>query len=195
MPTVTVVAAYSKRRRQDTLPLHPELVNMVREWANGMPRNEHLFPRFAHKKAWLMVKKDVERAGIPYRDENGLYADFHASGRHSYVTGLFKCGASITEARESARHTDVKMTMRYTHVGINDPATALAALRVPKLKSESPTNEANTLSATGRDGVAPAVDWQRASRLAAAFGVARWRRDGPSEYVPGSTKPRASSGF
>ena len=32
-----------------------------------------------------MVKKDLERVGIPYKTEEGV-ADFHAAGRHTHIT-------------------------------------------------------------------------------------------------------------
>ena len=76
-----------------------------------------------------MVKKDLERVGIKYKTPEGV-ADFHAAGRHTYITQLLLNGASLPEAKELARHSDVKMTMRYTHVGINDQARALKALPI-----------------------------------------------------------------
>lgn len=130
-PTVVVEAACSKHRKKDTLPLHPELVKMLAEWLPAIRPNESLFPKLDRRKAWLMVKKDLERVGIPYKNEHGV-ADFHAAGRHSYVTGLLRNGASLPEAKELARHSDVKMTMRYTHIGIADQAKALASLPAPK---------------------------------------------------------------
>jgi integrase len=85
-----------------------------------------------------MVKKDLERVGIPYETPDGI-ADFHASGRHTYITELLRNGASITETRKLARHTDVKMTMRYTHVGLADQAKALTSLpEVSKAKDTLP---------------------------------------------------------
>src|SRR2546428_737017 len=72
----------------------------------GMDADQPLFPRLDRKKTWLMVKKDLERIGIPYETPEGI-ADFHAAGRHSYVTGLLRNGASIVEAKELARHADV----------------------------------------------------------------------------------------
>ena len=77
-----------------------------------------------------MVKKDLERAGIPYVTSAGV-ADFHEAGRHTHITELLRSGASLPEARELARHSDIKMTMRYTHIGIDDQAKALAALPNP----------------------------------------------------------------
>ena len=126
-PKLTVEAACSKHRREDVLPLHPALVKMLREWLKGLPPDELLFPRLAKRRTWLMVKKDLERVGIPYENADGI-ADFHAAGRHSHITGLVRHGASIVEAKELARHTDVRMTMKYTHVGIEDQAKAVAAL-------------------------------------------------------------------
>jgi site-specific recombinase XerD len=129
-PTLTVKAACSKHRREDTLPMHPELVTHVREWVRDLGPDELLFPRIERKKTWLMVKKDLERAGIPYETPDGI-ADFHAAGRHSHITGLLRHGATLVEARELARHADVRMTMKYTHIGLEDQAEALAGLPAP----------------------------------------------------------------
>jgi hypothetical protein len=126
-PILAVAAACSKHRRTDVLPLHPQLVKALPQWLRGMKQSDRLFPALEGKKTWLMVKKDLERVGIPYETAEGI-ADFHASGRHTYITELLRNGASITEARKLARHTDVKMTMRYTHVGLADQAKALASL-------------------------------------------------------------------
>lgn len=75
-----------------------------------------------------MVKKDLERAEIPYRDKKGRVADFHAAGRHTHITELLRNGASVPEAKELARHSDVRMTMKYTHIGLADQAKAIAKL-------------------------------------------------------------------
>lgn len=84
-----------------------------------------------------MVQRDLEKAGIPYETEEGI-ADFHAAGRHSHVTGLLRNGATLVEAKELARHTDVRMTMKYTHIGLQDQAKALANLPVPNADRQRP---------------------------------------------------------
>lgn len=129
-PTVTVEAKSSKHRKRDVLPLHPELVSLLSGWLPSLRQDEPLFPKLATRKAWLMVKLDLERVGIPYKDKAGV-ADFHAAGRHSYVTELLRSGASLPEAKELARHSDVRMTMKYTHIGLDDQADALASLPAP----------------------------------------------------------------
>ena len=93
-----------------------------------------LFPKLERKKTWLMVKKDLERVGIAYETDAGI-ADFHAAGRHSHITELLRCGASLVEAKELARHSDVNMTMRYAHIGLRDQARALASLPAPDDRS------------------------------------------------------------
>jgi len=93
-----------------------------------MASDETLFPHLGKRRTWLMVKKDLERVGIPYRDDQNRVADFHAAGRHTHITELLRNGASVPEAKELARHTDVRMTMKYTHIGIQDQAKAVAKL-------------------------------------------------------------------
>ena len=126
-PTVRVKAAFSKHRRKDVLPLHPDLIPMIGEWLAGLGPNDPLFPKLDEKRTWDWVRKDLERVGIPYKTEDGI-ADFHAAGRHTHITGLLRNGATLAEARELARHSDVRMTMKYTHIDIEDQAKALANL-------------------------------------------------------------------
>jgi integrase len=126
-PTLVVEAATSKRRKKDVLPLHDVLVAMLKEWLADLAPNEPLFPKLANRRTWLMVKLDLKAAGIPYRTKDGV-ADFHAAGRHTYITELLRNGTSLVEARELARHADVKMTMNYTHIGLEDRAKAVQNL-------------------------------------------------------------------
>jgi hypothetical protein len=120
-------AACSKHRRKDVLPLHPELVILLREWLAGLAPDELLFPKLARRRTWLMVKKDLERVKIPYENAEGI-ADFHAAGRHTHITELLRNGASLPETMKLARHADVKMTMRYAHIGIDDQSKAVGKL-------------------------------------------------------------------
>jgi integrase len=126
-PTVTLQAACSKHRRTDVLPLHTELVSVLQDWLKGIAADDPVFPKLARRRTWLMVKKDLARVGIPYETPEGI-ADFHAAGRHTHITQLLRSGASLPETMKLARHTDVKMTMRYTHIGMDDRAKAVQGL-------------------------------------------------------------------
>jgi len=153
-PTLTLEAACSKHRRKDVLPLHPDLVVMLRDWLQGMAADEILFPKLANRRTWLMVKLDLERVGIPYENEEGI-ADFHAAGRHTHITELLRSGVSLVQAKELARHSDVKMTMRYTHVGIEDQATAVA--RLPWQYSSGLKNPTQYIGSISRGPNGPTV--------------------------------------
>ena len=126
--TITVEAACSKHRKKDVLPLHPELATSCYEWISSLQPEEFLFPGLEKKKTSVMVKKDLESVGIPYRTREGV-ADFHAAGRHTHITELLRCGVTLAEARELARHSDIRMTMRYTHIGLEDQAKAVEKLQ------------------------------------------------------------------
>lgn len=162
-PMVTVEAACSKHRKKDTLPLHPELVAMLRVWLTEVKPGEKLFPKLDKRRTWRMVKLDLERAGIPYETPEGT-ADFHAAGRHTYITELLRSGVSLVEARELARHSDVRMTMKYTHIGLEDQAQAVAklpSLSGPVKGHEDAGNatpkEAGSYQTCPRPGHAPVV--------------------------------------
>jgi integrase len=117
-----VQAAYSKHRRQDVLPLHPSLVVLLRPWLASKPANGPVWPgNWAKgKEAGVMLRHDLEAAGIPYVDENGRYADFHAL-RHTFITNMVKSGVSPKAAQSLARHSTIDLTMNvYTSLTVHD---------------------------------------------------------------------------
>src|SRR5688572_28184459 len=82
-------------------------------------------------------RSGLEPVSIPYQTEDRI-ADFHAAGCHTHITELLRNGVSLVEAKQLARHSDVNMTMRYTHIGINDQAKTVANLPAPKTVKENP---------------------------------------------------------
>jgi hypothetical protein len=159
--TVTVEAGYSKRRRTDVLPLHPDLAARLREWfrersavAEGESvvlafndASEATSPRlwpgaWAEKRhAAAMLREDLKAAGIGYEDDGRVF-DFHAL-RHQFISSLAKAGVHPKTAQELARHSTITLTLdRYSHVGLYDQGAALASL---------PTVEAAAVRATGTD--------------------------------------------
>ena len=115
--TITVKAAYSKRRREDVLPLHGSLLKPLEDFLLG--KKGQLF-----KGTWndhnsantiKMFRYDLKQASIPYVDKAGKYADFH-SLRHTYITLLARSGVSPAKAKELARHSTIRLTIdHYTH--------------------------------------------------------------------------------
>ncbi len=123
--TVTLNAAYSKRKREDVLPLHPSLVERLTVWIDG--KKGKLFPGTwaAERRQAKILRRDLEEAGIEYVDEQGRYADFHAL-RHTFVSSLARSGVHPSKAKELARHSTITLTMDvYSHVETEELRSAL----------------------------------------------------------------------
>ncbi len=184
-PTATVAAGYSKRRREDTQVLHPEIARRVQVWLAAKPGIGHedlLFPvsdkvpggvdrktakmmrldLAAARKKWVEeAETEVEMQArersdfLCYCDENGQYADFH-SNRHTFITNLSRAGVSPKTAQTLARHSDIRLTMGvYTHIGLSDRVTAIELLPPPPAKQTDQRRETAMLRATGTDDAKP----------------------------------------
>jgi len=152
-PTVTVLANYSKRRRQDVQPIHPSLAKMLREWLKGRPAGKPLFATMPQRTArmfhadleaarenWLKdagsnkeQKRREESDFLKPRNRLGEVVDFHST-RHTYISAIVAGGASVKVAQELARHSTPVLTIgRYSHTRLRDVAGALESL--PDLNS------------------------------------------------------------
>ena len=150
-PTVTVAAAYSKRRREDVLPMRRDLADELRRYMEGRGPDAAAFDMPASDKTADMMRSDVEAAGLTYRDASGKVADFH-SLRHTFITNLANGGVHPSTAQALARHSTITLTMdRYTHRHAGDETAALEAL--PDMST--PAAEPDTLAATGTDDATP----------------------------------------
>lgn len=162
-PTVRLQAAYSKHRREDVLPLHPELVARLREWfaeadaddfepadddeavlmleAAREARRRPLWPGgwAANRHGAEMIRADLQAAGLAYVDDHGRVFDFHAL-RGQFVTRLARSGVNLQTAQLLARHSDPRLTANhYTHLGTVDLAAAVSLL--PAFQTEAAATE------------------------------------------------------
>ncbi len=128
---VTVRAGYSKRRREDTLPLRAELVALLRDFFRGKVPTAKAFGGCCKRltdKTSDMIQADLADAAIPYVDEAGRYADFH-SLRHTTGSLLAASGVHPKVAQSIMRHSDINLTMsRYTHTLRGQEAEAIENL-------------------------------------------------------------------
>jgi len=144
--SVCVKAAYSKHRRDDILPLRPDLAEQMAAYIAGKPADAPLFG--VPDKPGRMLKLDLAAAGIPYRTDEGV-VDFH-SLRHTFITTLVRSGVSPAVAKTLARHSTITLTIdRYTHTLVADQRAALASL--PKLP-ETPDPASQRATGTLADG-------------------------------------------
>ncbi len=148
-PTVTVEAAYSKRRRQDTQPMRGDLAELLQTYLADKPQGQPVFQM--PDKPGKMMRADLKAAGIPYRDAGNRVADFHAL-RHTYITNVVRSGASVKVCQDLARHSDPKLTMNvYTHLTAYDRAAGLDGL--PGVGPERPDRQ--VAKATGTHDATP----------------------------------------
>jgi integrase len=147
-PVVRVRAAYSKRRREDVLPLRSNTALTLRVFLAGRPLGAPAFAMplgrlaamirtdlAAARQAWLaevqpgQERDERERSSfLVYRDPAGRYADFH-SLRHTCGSLLAAAGTHPKVAQTILRHSDINMTLsRYSHVFTGQAAAAVAAL-------------------------------------------------------------------
>jgi integrase len=146
-PSVTVAAGYSKRRREDALPLRPETANALRGFLAGKLPNARAF-RIPNADALAAtLRADLVAAGVKVEDDAARTVDFHAL-RHTFITNLRLADVHPKTAQSLARHSTITLTLgTYTHSFPGDESAALALL--PNL--DLPT--ADTARMTGTDAV------------------------------------------
>ncbi len=150
-PTVTVAAAYSKRRRDDTLPLRAPTAKLLEAHLKNKTPEALAFKIPVRWEVVRMFREDLKAAGIAEQDASDRFADFHAL-RHSFISNLAAGGVHPKTAQALARHSTITLTMdRYTHRQTGGEVEALAVL--PDL-SLPPTQNA-TLRATGTEDSTP----------------------------------------
>ena len=132
-PSLAVPASHTKNRKAAEIPLHADVVERFLAWlekkgevkanrpifqlktAGGHWRKTAKTMRLdlkAAREAWLSDAKTAEEREkreesdfLCYRDEDGLYADFHAT-RHTFITNLRKAGVPLTARKKLARHPE-----------------------------------------------------------------------------------------
>jgi len=115
-----------KARREDLVPLHPELVaELQRTRLKDAGAKDKVFPTEVTN---LTRRKDFERAGIPLVDSQGRHADLHAL-RSTLGTMLARSGVTPQVGRQIMRHSDYRTTLQhYTRLELLDAEGALTAL-------------------------------------------------------------------
>ena len=184
--TVTVAAAYSKHRRDDTLPLRLDAAKALAAWLNGKPAVQPVFAMPAPCEVVLMFRADLAVARAAWLkqaeadpkererrsksktlepvDESGRVLDFHCL-RHTFITRLAKSGVHPKTAQALARHSTITLTMdHYTHSLRTDERAALDGLPAVTVKPQQQP-EQQAMRATGTDN-ARADGQQNGSRLA-----------------------------
>jgi len=108
-PTVTIDAANAKNGKAATLPLRPETGTELRAFLGNKLPTAPVFRMPRPEKVVIVLRGDLDAAGIPYADATGRVADFH-SLRVTFATLLLQSGVDLRTAKELMRHATVNMT-------------------------------------------------------------------------------------
>jgi integrase len=150
-PSVTVEAAYAKNGQTATLFLPSDLADDLAAYVETLEPEAKAFPLPPEKGA-RMLRSDLARAGIPYKDGSGLVFDFH-SLRCQCATLADQAGVTPRVVQRIMRHSSLELTGRYTRPRGVDIENAASML--PSLKPSARQPEAAVL--TGTDP-APVLD-------------------------------------
>ena len=103
-PILVMPPEITKNRKFQPLSINPEFAAELRQ-RMGMPEDRVV--KFVPRPKTLA--KDLAAVGIPYCDENGRYADFHAL-RGTFITLMQQNGASVSVTQHAARHSSPNLT-------------------------------------------------------------------------------------
>jgi integrase len=139
-PIVTIDAKFAKNKKTDDIPLNPDVALTMKAFVEGREPLDKVFQTMWQKHGAAMLRADLETAGIPYKDANGRRRDFH-SLRHTFGTLLGKADVTLVYVQKCMRHSDPKLTVRYTDVGLDDKSKSIA--RLPKIKDRTQSGKDN----------------------------------------------------
>lgn len=165
---ISLRASTTKSKRADTLPIHPQLADALRDWRpNDADDEDTVVPAVPSMKC---LRADLALAGIPYRDASGRYVDFH-SLRVSLSTLLAANKVSPRIAQALMRHTDPRLTARvYTDEKLLPLAAEL--VNVPGIPMKSlPVKNAVEADADVQSLLANLTEGQKQSLLRALSGT------------------------
>jgi len=98
----------TKNKQAQPIPLIPELLPVLEDlWTKEAKPTDRVLPYIIPRIK--RIKKDVEKAGLIYRDALGRDLDFHAL-RYAWATFLARSGVTTRQLQALCRHSDPKLS-------------------------------------------------------------------------------------
>src|SRR5262249_55162222 len=143
MPCVRLPGEHTKNGQDAIQPLRADLVKELKSWIaeTGKQAVDKVFNMRAFTQVSKILRKDLEFAGIPYRDASGHYFDFHAL-RKCTGTYLRAKGIDPTVSKQYLRHSDIRLTMEtYADAQLLGLQAAVQAIRSFTIMEQAPEIE------------------------------------------------------
>jgi integrase len=139
-PYIQLRAEATKAKRADVLPIRADLAEIFNRHRGDSKRPEESVCGSVPRSQTHM--RNLIRAEIPYTDERGRYADFHAL-RFTFGTRLAKAGVAPRIAMKLMRHKSIHLTM---HLYIDDDGFDLnsAVEKMPSINAPAEAPNINT---------------------------------------------------
>jgi len=177
-PSILVRSVVTKNGKERRAALPSALLDVLRHVKTGRPAGDAAF-QMPTCETFL---RDIERAGIPARNELGRKVTFH-SLRHTFCTESHIAGIPPRMVQEMMGHSDLKMTMRYT-----DPSRLPVAAAVNLLPSYSSPHGAPQIAPQngvfGQHGLSKTDKLSFLDSLSKVLGIKEFRQ-GLAELVSG----------
>lgn len=151
-PYVSLRPEITKNRRAAIVPLLPDLAEALRSEIarkKGVTATAKVFSRGLPSAKTLAA--DLMACGIPVEDDQGQRVDFHAL-RHTFVSMLASAGVSELARVKLARHSEWRMTDRYTDpksvplfAEMQKLSAALVSQTVSQISGKTGQNESNAV--------------------------------------------------
>ncbi len=120
---ITVTGDTSKTSNTRHIPMHEEVMAVLKEWKKQSGKAPYVFPnqegdRFSDvKSAWLNLLQRAKITGFRWHDM-----------RHDFASRLVMNGAPLNTVRDLMGHSDIKMTLQYAHLAPGTKAAAIALI-------------------------------------------------------------------
>jgi len=121
--TLTLKGEHTKSETTRHLPLNQEALAVLKAWRDQTSKTGLVFPARDGgkldnmKKSWAGVLVAANITGFRWHDM-----------RHSFASHLVMAGVDLNTVRELLGHSDIKMTLRYSHLAPEHKAAAVAVL-------------------------------------------------------------------
>lgn len=130
---LTITASSAKGKKTLHIPLNDEAFTVLQKWQQQTSGIGLVFSNNGKKfdnvdKAWHTLLKAAQIENFRWHDM-----------RHHFASRLVMAGVDLNTVRELLGHSDIKMTLRYAHLGPEHKAQAVAKLINSTVKMDNET--------------------------------------------------------